>query len=107
MIQLINRVGKFKRQINENQKAALELTGELLKKYMDDLTPVDTGLLKSNNSWMIQRNELILYNNTLYAKFVEFGTYKMNAQPFMRPAARDHTNEIREIWAMTLSRGMG
>jgi HK97 gp10 family phage protein len=106
MIQLVSRAGKFKRQLDENQKAALELTGELLKKYMDNDTPVDTGVLKSNNMAEIIRNELTLYNNTPYAKFVEFGTYKMRAQPFMRPAALNHTREIKEIWEMSLNKGM-
>lgn len=86
--------------------AALELTGELLVKYMNYYVAVDTGYLRSRNQYQINQNELYLYNDCKYAIYQEFGTYKMAAHPFMRPAAFNHIREIKEIWAMTLARGM-
>lgn len=106
MIQLINRSGIFKRKLNENQKAALDLTGELLVKYMNHYVAVDTGYLQSRNQYQIMQNELYLYNDCNYAIYQEYGTYKMAPHPFMRPAAFNHTSEIRQIWAMSLSNGM-
>ena len=32
-----------------------------------------------------------------YALYVEVGTHKMAAQPFLKPAASDHKNEYRKI----------
>jgi HK97 gp10 family phage protein len=106
MIQLVNRSGKFLQQINENQKAALELVGEFIKGKMDIFAPVDTGYLKSRNGWVIQKNELYAYNDCPYAVYQEFGTYKMKAQPFMRPAVNLYQREIEEILEMGFKRGI-
>jgi HK97 gp10 family phage protein len=106
MIQIINRTGKFKAQLNDNQKAALELAGEFCKGKMDKYVAVDTGFLKSRNSYKIVQNELYLENDCYYAIYQEWGTYKMAAHPFMRPAAFNHIREIQEIMVMGFGRGM-
>jgi HK97 gp10 family phage protein len=106
MIQLINRTGKFMSQLTDNQKASLEAIGAFLKGKMDSYTPVDTGNLKSHNSYKINNNELFLHNDCEYAGYVENGTYKMGAQPFMKPAAYNHIAEIKQIAIEHLSRGM-
>ena len=56
--------------------------------------PVDTGRLRASIGFhMIDWNQVLVSTglrptskNTNYASFVEFGTLKMRAQPFMRPA---------------------
>lgn len=106
MIKLINRTGKFTKKLNENQMAALELAGEFLVGKMNIYVPVRTGYLKSRNKYTIARNELFLQNDAPYAVYVEMGTYKMAAQPFMRPAGNLYTRELKDIFAMAFSRGM-
>jgi HK97 gp10 family phage protein len=93
-------------QLTENQKPSLEAIGKFLKEKMDGYTPVDTGKLKSRNSYAIVNNELQLHNDCEYAGFVEHGTYKMSAQPFMKPAAYNHLAEIKQIAEEYLTRGM-
>jgi HK97 gp10 family phage protein len=41
--------------------------------------------------------------DTYYASFVEFGTDKMNAQPFMRPAIKKYRPIIQRRWTKSLS----
>lgn len=55
------------------------------------IAPVDTGNLK--NSIITETPEplsAIVGPHTDYALYVEFGTSKMSAQPYMTPAAQKH-----------------
>jgi HK97 gp10 family phage protein len=105
MIKLINRFGKFKRQLTQNQEDALNAMGKFGVKMMDKHAPLDTGLLMSRNTYVISRNELFLMNDCDYAIHQEFGTYKMRGTPFMRPAA-GYKEQYKQIAAMYLGKGM-
>lgn len=79
-------------------------TADLLERIADEVVadakryvPVDTGLLKSR----IHRDETVdrttagvlsirVHGGTTYAGFVELGTYKMRARPYLRPAVLKH-----------------
>lgn len=54
------------------------------------LCPVDTGNLRSsiNNELRSENGHLVVRvgTNVAYAPYVEFGTRRMRAQPFLRPA---------------------
>jgi len=53
-----------------------------------DIVPVDTGILKASikvKSYPKQQSAVV-FTTTEYATYVEFGTRKMRAQPFMTPA---------------------
>lgn len=47
---------------------------------------------KSRNVWIMAGNKKVFY-----AKFVEFGTVKKGAQPFLRPALNSSKAEIKSI----------
>jgi HK97 gp10 family phage protein len=53
------------------------------------LTPVRTGTLRRSIHSVFSNGGLtgIIGPSVLYGKFVEFGTRRMGARPFMRPAA--------------------
>ena len=52
------------------------------------VVPVDTGALKNSiDTTMESEFTAIVAPHTEYAVFVEFGTHKMGAQPYMTPAA--------------------
>ncbi len=64
-------------------------TAKLMSREAKQRCPVDTGALR--NSIAARKNGLKATvgagnNNVNYASFVEYGTYKMAAQPFMTPA---------------------
>lgn len=52
--------------------------------------PVDTGRLRSSINWRLASDSrgllAIVGTNVEYAPFIEFGTRRMGAQPFLRPA---------------------
>lgn len=48
--------------------------------------PVDTGFLQSTGFMQVNGNDIEIGFGAEYASYVEFGTYKMAAQPFLRPA---------------------
>ena len=56
-----------------------------------ELCPVDTGRLRSSITSQIERDGAtivgVVGTDVEYASFVEFGTQRMEAQPFLVPAA--------------------
>lgn len=60
-----------------------------------DRCPVDTGRLRSSINWRMARDGRgllgIVGTNVTYAPYVEFGTSRAGAQPFLRPALQAAT----------------
>lgn len=84
----------------ENQiLIALEEIGLLCEGYAKKLCPVDTGRLRNSITHVISNNENAVYvgSNVEYARAVEFGTSRQKAQPYLRPAAHDHTSQYQRI----------
>ena len=53
-------------------------------------SPVDTGALRRSIRLSLENNNLkaVVRTNVPYAKFVEYGTIRQKAQPYMRPSLR-------------------
>ena len=64
------------------KKTAFEIENEAKA-----LCPVDTGALKRSIMADVQEFSATIAPHTDYDAYVEFGTWKMGAQPYMRPAA--------------------
>lgn len=101
-----SRVGKFLTQLKENEIDTLNAIGEFCVGKMNEYVAVDTGYLRSRNSYVINRNELMLHNDCHYAGYQEYGTYKMRAHPFFKPAVYNHINEIRAMAGLKMARGL-
>jgi HK97 gp10 family phage protein len=75
-----------------NGPIAAELAAAAVKveRQAKRLSPVDTGRLRNSITWELRTDARGLYaavgTNVEYAPYVEFGTSKMSAQPFLRPA---------------------
>lgn len=78
---------------------ALEAIGIQAEGYAKDLCPVDTGRLRNSITHAIEADEKAAYigTNVEYAPYVELGTSKHKAQPFLTPAAQNHGDEYRSI----------
>lgn len=61
--------------------------------------PVDTGNLRNSITNKIEMGEKSAYigTNVEYAPYVELGTRKMAAQPFLTPAATEHSGVYKRI----------
>lgn len=67
---------------------------EEVQQDMVDMCPVDTGLLQSTIRAETVDDTVYVYVSTHYWQFVEFGTSKMRAQPFIRPALMKRRNVV-------------
>jgi HK97 gp10 family phage protein len=65
-------------------------------------TPVDTGTLRDNTFYEVGGNTVIIYNNMEYAPYIELGTVRMQAQPFLRQSVFNNKKEITDIIARNL-----
>ena len=77
----------------------LETCGLVAEGYAKKLAPVDTGNLRNSITHDVDDGEPAAYigTNVEYAPYVCLGTIHMKAQPFLKPAVADHTNEYRKI----------
>jgi HK97 gp10 family phage protein len=58
---------------------------------------VDTGNLRNSITHTSDGKAAYIGTNVEYGKYVELGTVKMAAQPYLRPAAADHGETYRNI----------
>lgn len=76
---------------------ALERIGLQAEGYAQDLCPVDTGTLRDSITHTADRNAAYIGTNVEYAPYVELGTRRAAAQPFLKPAATDHAGTYANI----------
>ena len=80
---------------------ALETVGSTAEGYAKDaLTEqhaVDTGNLRGSVTYAVAGNSVYIGTNVEYAPYIELGTYKQKARPYLRPAATEHTKTYRAI----------
>lgn len=78
---------------------ALEKVGLVAEGYAKRLCPVDTGRLRNSITHVLDPGGRAVQvgTNVEYGPYVELGTARQKAQPFLRPAAQDHVGEYRRI----------
>lgn len=77
------------------QAAGLEAGARIVETHSKLACPVDTGFLRNSIQVdAVTPLEAIVAPHTDYAEHVEFGTERMAAQPYMRPALDEHEGEI-------------
>jgi HK97 gp10 family phage protein len=76
---------------------ALTIIGLTAERYAVEACPKDTGRLANSITHKVSGNEAIIGTNVEYASYVELGTSRQTAQPYLRPAATDHVDEYTDI----------
>lgn len=86
---------------------ALEEIGLAAEGYAKRACPVDTGRLRNSITHAVEGSEDAVYVGTdvEYAPYVELGTRRTAAQPFLRPAATEHGSTYRSILKRNLEEG--
>ena len=85
---------------------ALEICGGMAESYAKALCPVDTGALRNSISHAPGgENDMYIGTNIEYAPYVELGTRRMAAKPYLRPAAENHGAEYRAVIQAEMHRG--
>lgn len=70
---------------NHAMKQALELSGKEVQKKARAIVPIDTGRLRKSINYQVGKSRVLIGPDTDYDIFVEEGTYKMRARPYLRP----------------------
>lgn len=81
---------KFPDIIRKMPVAAEQIVGETvteIKDYAVAVVPVATGALRDSIEDEVDGSEGAVYTAQAYSHFVEYGTVKMPAQPYMTPAS--------------------
>lgn len=86
---------------------ALEEIGLAAEGYAKRACPVDTGNLRNSITHAVESAEDAVYigTNVEYAPYVELGTSRQKAQPFLRPAASEHGAQYRQVLKKALGGG--
>lgn len=91
--------------IDQAKARALEIMGGKAETYAKQLCPVDTGRLRNSITHeQYDTDTEIVGTNVEYAPFVELGTRRQKAQPYLRPAAENHADEYRAVWQGELNK---
>ncbi|EKS4344848.1 HK97 gp10 family phage protein [Clostridium botulinum] len=100
------------------ENAALKKAGELIVEEAKNNVPVKTEKLKKGlkvsgvrkkggNKFVLAGIQKGDNSKIFYGKFLEFGTSRMKAQPFMGPAYESKKEEAKEIIKDELKKGLG
>ena len=82
----------------------LEAVGLFIQGKAQALCAVDTGDLRRSIEYKVDADESRVdigvnpsLHNVDYGKYVEFGTSKMDAQPFLNPAVQQNISTLRNM----------
>jgi len=82
--------------------------GMRMKGYAESICPVRTGYLKSTIHFtMLESLNYEFGADADYASYVEMGTWKIAARPFIRPAFEAHLADINQSIVDALMRAVG
>lgn len=92
-----DNVDLTKSEIRAAFARALERIGMQAEGYAQDLCPVDTGNLRNSITHTADAEAAYIGTNVEYAPYVELGTRRAAAQPFLKPAGTDHRGTYANI----------
>lgn len=102
--QFTSYLGQVKKGMEQQAAQALEVIGGMAETYAKLLCPVDTGRLRNSITHQMQGNTaVIIGTNVEYAPYVELGTRRMKAQPYIKPAVEEHADDYKRILQQYLS----
>jgi HK97 gp10 family phage protein len=85
------------RAINDSLTRGLRIIAIELENAAKDLCPANTGNLRNSISHFSDDESATVATNVEYGIYQEYGTKKMSAQPFMRPALYNNKDKIVQI----------
>ena len=104
--------GGFVFYTNFESRKAMQLAVGLIHRHAATIVPVRTGRLKNSLFWDAdyerQGNTIVgaVGTNVEYAPYVEFGTRRMSARPYLRPAVENNANAINSIFASEIGNAL-
>lgn len=106
VVNLEDNIDLVKAASDEAIAKALEMCGMQAENYASLLCPVDTGRLRGSLTHAPEdKYTEVIGTNVEYAAFVELGTSRQRAQPYLKPALINHVREYENIIKSVLSGG--
>ena len=91
---IISGLTSLEQRLRTAPQQALLASGQIGENEAKRIVPVKTGRLRNSIKADATRDTLTLGGYTEYAKFVELGTYKMIARPYIYPGMQRAIAEI-------------
>lgn len=82
---------------DERVVKALVQIGLMMERYAQNRCPVRTGRLRSSITNDHDDTSVIVGTNVEYAPYVEYGTSRQRAQPYLKPSVQEHLDEYKSI----------
>lgn len=96
-IQIDSRAEEALREKEGAIERILEQWGLLAERNAKMYCPVDTGRLRNSISHAADDDTMYVGTNVEYAAYVELGTKRMKAQPYIEPSIMNHIDEYKQI----------
>ena len=100
--------------LSDAVEEALGLIGDKAVEYAKGTVPVRTGNLRdsidstvTNEGGMQSAVIFVDYDRADYGEYVELGTSRQAAQPYLRPSVMDHTSEYMQMLTQTVGKALG
>lgn len=101
-----------RRALTDAEHRALEAIGQYVSGEAKLRSPVGQyddgrvgGRLRDSIDYKVNGDSVVIGTNVEYAPYVEKGTSKMEAQPFLTPSAEENINNIKELFKRMLNLG--
>lgn len=96
-IQIESHVDEVLEAKKEAVERVLEQWGLVAEGHAKLYCPVDTGRLRNSIDHAADEDTMYVGTNVEYAAYVEMGTSRMKAQPYLEPSLANHLDEYRQI----------
>ncbi len=96
-IRITDNSGLVGEELEQAVERALTRIGLQAETYAKRECPVDTGNLRNSITNAVDDKSAYVGSNVFYAPYVELGTSRAKAQPFIKPAATEHSDVYKRI----------
>ena len=96
-IQFTDNTDKVLEELQRKMEMALTAIGAAAESHAKDYCPVDTGRLRNSISNTHDKDTAYIGSNVEYAAYVELGTSRRKAKPYLKPAVTQHTAEYKSL----------
>ncbi len=103
-VSFVSHKDEILEELKRKTAEALEVCGSIAESHAKELCPVDTGRLRNSITHaQTGEQEESIGSNVEYAPYVELGTNRTLAQPFLGPAVEGHASEYQNVFQRVLS----
>lgn len=99
-----NNTPKVVASIKGGVQKALEESGLIVENAAKGLCPVDTGRLRNSITHSTNGNTETIGSNVEYATYVEMGTSRRKASPYLRPGLENSMSQIEQAFKRNIGK---